>query len=350
MSISQSAGNQASSPVAPQMYELTNHNSNIPNKIQSKMKFTSTALLSAIFGSAAVTATHINLQPASRDAAMDAFSETTTIRSKSGQAEVRSYEIDLQIGGYSLQKINSGRASDTAANILEKFETMTFELPHGESVSFTLEKTGVAKNHWVGTPAVKGSTSDAYFMINENGYFAGSMNHEDGSMYSVLTRHDGSTWVSFVPADERLEEQHRHIPEGAEFEDVRSSRDRGQAPPVESDITPRDDPGVIDIMVLYTKEAMCEAAGVDLSSCTYAAHKSTIEAQIDLGVANNNVAFTNSDIDTQLNLVHKYLDDTYTEPDDHDDMETPHDDLTNSDDGELESMHVSSYSAHVHIV
>ena len=62
---------------------------------------------------------------------------------------MRSYEIDLQIGGYSLQKINSGRASDTASNILENFETMTFELPHGESVSFTLEQTGVAKKHCV---------------------------------------------------------------------------------------------------------------------------------------------------------------------------------------------------------
>lgn len=302
------------------------------------MKFAYTTLLSALFGSAAVTANHINVQPMNREDAAQASAKTNTARSATGQAKVRSYEVDLKIGGLSLQHIRSGRAVGAADDILQNFNTMTFQLPHSESVTFNLAKTNVAQNHWVGTSTVNGDTTDAYFMVQENGHFAGSLNHEDGSFYSIMTRHDGSTWISFVPAAERIEEEHMHIPEEEDRDDP-SGRSQGE---IEEDasITPfADDPSNIDVMVVYTKEAMCEAAGVSINLCNANDHSAAIEGQIDLAVANNNVAHTNSNTGTQLTLVHKYLDATYVENGNMSDALAK---LRTKSDNQLDSVHVST--------
>jgi len=304
------------------------------------MKFTSTALLCALFGTAAITnANHISMQPTSRNAAMEAFSSDAVRHSRSGQAKVRSYEIDLKLGGQTFQEIAKQRSMN---GLLENgFETMTFELPHTQAVSFTVAKSGFANHHYVGTSTVRGSPTDAYFMVDEvTGHFAGSMSHEDGSIYSILTRPDGSTWVSFIPADERLEEEHMHMPDDVkdEYDDsrVRAERRPGDNPPVgESDYAPRDDPGVIDVMVVYTEEAMCEAAGVALSSCNQASHKSTIEGQINLAVANNNVGLANSNTGTSLNLVHQDMVD-YTESGD---LSTDLDRFRTDGDGHMDTVH-----------
>merc|ERR1712226_59109 len=103
----------------------------------------------------------------------------------------------------------------------------------------------------------------------------------------------------------------------------------------ESGYAPRDDPGVIDVMVAYTKEAMCEAAGVSLSSCSYPTHKSTIEGQINLSVANNNVAHVNSNTGTSLNLVYQYMD-SYTESGS---LSTDLSRIRTKNDGYMESAH-----------
>ena len=126
-----------------------------------------------------------------------------------------------------------------------------------------------------------------------------------------------------------------------EYDDsrVRAERRPGDNPPVgESDYAPRDDPGVIDVMVVYTKEAMCEAAGVALSSCNQASHKSTIEGQINLAVANNNVGLANSNTGTSLNLVHQDMVD-YTETGW---LDTDLDRLRIDGDGHMDAVHVST--------
>jgi hypothetical protein len=76
-----------------------------------------------------------------------------------------------------------------------------------------------------------------------------------------------------------------------------------------------DDPGTLDVMVIYTKAAMCsEAFNTETRDCPVnVANQRPIEALIDLAVLESNMAYTNSKIPTQLRLVHTHMDPVYSE-------------------------------------
>ena len=82
-----------------------------------------------------------------------------------------------------------------------------------------------------------------------------------------------------------------------------------------SNFIPFADSGdVIDVMVVYTLEAMCDEA-LGVYSCDDSeTNRAPIEALIQFAVDNNNIALEESQTQTQISLVHTYLEPDYIEP------------------------------------
>mmetsp|Transcript_4764 Transcript_4764/g.6891 ORF Transcript_4764/g.6891 Transcript_4764/m.6891 type:complete len:1246 (-) Transcript_4764:33-3770(-) len=100
-----------------------------------------------------------------------------------------------------------------------------------------------------------------------------------------------------------------------------------------------DSPERLDVMVLYTKNAMCSAAGFSRGGRCEAKsiNKATIEGLINLAVAETNTAYELSGINTRLNLVHIHYEANY---DDHSNgWETTLEALRNSNDNVLDYVH-----------
>jgi hypothetical protein len=76
-----------------------------------------------------------------------------------------------------------------------------------------------------------------------------------------------------------------------------------------------DDPGTLDVMVIYTKGAMCRMAfDKNTRDCPVnTANQRPIEAVIDLAILESNTAFINSGIPAELRLVHTYMDPDFSE-------------------------------------
>jgi hypothetical protein len=77
----------------------------------------------------------------------------------------------------------------------------------------------------------------------------------------------------------------------------------------------KDDPGILDVMVLYTKATMCQAAfNNNQRDCPVnAKNQRPIEAQIDLAILESNMAFENSKIPAKFRLVHTHMDPDFSE-------------------------------------
>jgi hypothetical protein len=142
-------------------------------------------------------------------------------------------------------------------------------------------------------------------MFGEESQVSGSF-WTEGYLYQVSFDAHGKQFVLIQKSDEFVDEEHiehkdnifsRHLEE----ERVRNLRGD-------------DDPGTLDILVLYTKAAMCLQAGYETTDCPVTAGtQRPVEAMIDLSVYETNLAFQNSKIPTQLRLVHTELDPDFIE-------------------------------------
>jgi hypothetical protein len=76
-----------------------------------------------------------------------------------------------------------------------------------------------------------------------------------------------------------------------------------------------DDPGTLDVMVIYTKATMCTAASSNSprDCLVNTANQRPIEAQIDLAILESNMAFENSNIPAKFRLVHTHMDSDFSE-------------------------------------
>jgi hypothetical protein len=92
----------------------------------------------------------------------------------------------------------------------------------------------------------------------------------------------------------------------------------------------------IDIMVVWTREAECGAAGLSASCTVTTATENIMRGVIDLAIAETNAAYQFSGIFTVLRLVHAYRDPDYVEGGS---FGTYLDHLTNSNDGFLDTVH-----------
>lgn len=91
----------------------------------------------------------------------------------------------------------------------------------------------------------------------------------------------------------------------------------------------------MDVMVVWTKRAECKNSDLD-SGCTLTKQTRTnMFAKINLAVDETNVAFSLSGINTELRLVHAYLDENYEESD----MKSALEDITSTFDGKMDDVH-----------
>jgi hypothetical protein len=97
---------------------------------------------------------------------------------------------------------------------------------------------------------------------------------------------------------------------------------------------------VIDVMVVWTKEAECKLSGLtDISTCvTTTVTENNMLGLIDLAVAETNTALQLSGMYSTIRLVHAYRDPDYVEP-----ISNAYpvalEDLRNATDGKLDSVH-----------
>jgi len=92
----------------------------------------------------------------------------------------------------------------------------------------------------------------------------------------------------------------------------------------------------IDVMVVFTKMAMCKEASQRSSCPSTVSNQGPIRSRIDLAVQETNTAYSLSGINTHLRLVHAYLDESYN---DVGVSEKSLDNLTFQNDGKLDSVH-----------
>jgi hypothetical protein len=99
-----------------------------------------------------------------------------------------------------------------------------------------------------------------------------------------------------------------------------------------------DDSGTnVDILVVWTMDAECRYAGLAVGCTVTSQTETKMRGLIDLAVAETNTAYELSGILTSLRLVHAYRDPDYIETSS---FGTSLDDLTNTNDGFLDSVHV----------
>jgi Metallo-peptidase family M12B Reprolysin-like len=99
-----------------------------------------------------------------------------------------------------------------------------------------------------------------------------------------------------------------------------------------------DDSGSnIDVMVVWTMEAECRNAGLSVGCALTTATEEKMRGLIDLAISESNIAFQLSGIFTAFRLVHAYRDPDYIEASSY---SVALDELTFTNDGQLESVHV----------
>jgi len=208
--------------------------------------------------------------------------------------------------------------------------SMTIELPGGDGKGQLTHELvtapHIADHYWAS------SNSEAYVLYNpDTDALVATVSNADGSTYTINTRPDGTRWMTVLKDEERMSEEHKGIPPASinsnhQKRNLNHRRMQG------------DSGDVVDVMVAYTREAMCDEAGFPNSNtCAVTdANKAPIEELIQLAVNNNNVGHAASNTGLQLELVHVYLEDGYDEPSSQSNILN---DLTNAGDGKLENAH-----------
>ena len=102
-----------------------------------------------------------------------------------------------------------------------------------------------------------------------------------------------------------------------------------------------DDGSVIDLMIVWTKQAECEESGYAKTCTPDSVTEAAMQDLANAAVNQANIAFDVSGINSEFRLVHAYRDPNYVEPTD---QKTRFNkalyDLRDSGDGKLESVHV----------
>jgi hypothetical protein len=95
--------------------------------------------------------------------------------------------------------------------------------------------------------------------------------------------------------------------------------------------------GNVDVLVVWTKKAECNNAGLPLGCTLTEATENKMRGLIDLAVAETNTAFELSGMFASLRLVHAYRDSDYIESND---IKASLKDVTGTGDGFLDGVHV----------
>lgn len=131
-------------------------------------------------------------------------------------------------------------------------------------------------------------------------------------LYQVSFDGEGNPTVLKQNVDQFVDEEH---PDDDHLDDSERRMLAEDPSSWSRQLTYQDDPGTIDIMVIYTKGTMCTTAfGTRTQDCDVTtANQRPIEALIDLAVLESNMAYANSKIPAQFRLVHTHMDPDYSE-------------------------------------
>jgi hypothetical protein len=143
--------------------------------------------------------------------------------------------------------------------------------------------------------------------------------------------------TDFPPEGDPLE--HHHHDDEDDFHERTRNLHFGFNPGYTNDTDRKlqnDNGSVIDVMVLWTKQAECQRANLDSNCVVTATTESNMRGLIDLAVAESNTAFALSGMLSSLRLVHAYRDETYVEPLGYG---TQLSDLQGTTDGKLDDVH-----------
>ena len=215
-------------------------------------------------------------------------------------------------------------------------DAIEIQLEDGSKVKFNKKQLPAQSNGnaWFGED--ENGSERAMNIVTRKGFTAASFVTGD-IIHQMATVEDGSLQVVSTPVSEFPDEGHvedMNIEEGFEpiIEDLEFGNDRrlssqAKTPKIPATISNSlfrgakmqrrnlaDDSGsVLDVMVLWTRRAECRRF-TGSTSCTLSeSSRASMEALVDLAVAETNSAYSLSGINTQLRLVHMYRNEDYVE-------------------------------------
>uniref|UniRef100_A0A7S2FPD8 Peptidase M12B domain-containing protein n=1 Tax=Octactis speculum TaxID=3111310 RepID=A0A7S2FPD8_9STRA len=216
-------------------------------------------------------------------------------------------------------------------------ETLNIEICFFENTPCMIfyQKLVVGDSFWYGeTDAKPGSQGTANIAKSNDGLgrIYGSVTCKN-AVYSISSRKDGSLQVDAIAISDFPPEEDPSV--------NRSSLTLPVEPSDRKLTETTEEGGIIDVMVVYTTFAMCSDAGESYPcDTTSEANHLNILDRIDLAISETNTAFVLSGVDTQLNLVHAYMDESYNEDSAASgDFSTMLSHVTNDNDGYVDEVH-----------
>ena len=253
----------------------------------------------------------------------------------------------------------------------DKGSNIEIELPDGKVKKFKGKEKNGNRPSWAGQSGFA-SLEFIRSSLNDDLIVGSIVDAEEGMVYQFMVNADGEEEVTVTPSDEFPPEEdpedfdvrHRQLlVEGQGYQElmdegfsssIEQQGLRGRGGFLDKAVSeqvfgtslfeekhlPRrleDDGSVVDVMVVWTKGAECEAAGYTTTDCTLTSITEFIMRDlVDLAVEETNTAYTASGVNFQLRLVHAYRDEDYTETSD---FFASLQALTITNDGNLDSVH-----------
>jgi hypothetical protein len=231
-----------------------------------------------------------------------------TIMSDTGKIQMRA-RLSIPQGFVRSQEV--GFLADVQFGADEPIHTMTIRdktMPNGQSVALygeELDEYGSVVSTITLLERLYGDKLQITGSFwNENDLYQISFDAEGNEV--VLKQNVDQFVDEKDPDDDHLDESKRRM-----LDEDPSSGSR--------ELAYKDDKGTLDVMVIYTKGAMCRKAlkensrGTPRDCPVNTANQRPIEAVIDLAVLESNMAFTNSKIPAQFRLVHTHMDPDFSE-------------------------------------
>jgi len=202
-----------------------------------------------------------------------------------------------------------------------------------------------AFSHWSGTESSNGSVFN--FVQDNEGHLAGSLvDVANKNVFQFHSTHDGDYVVTITPSSDFPPEDDPHFPDEVPAVDIgarkllrnRKSNENDTSSFLNIDTQWNDNAaslmlgqikdnlsgqakrklyddlgGNLDVMVVWTKKAECDLSGLPAGCTVTPATEANMLGLIDLAVLETNTAYQNSNINTELLLVHAYRHISYVE-------------------------------------
>jgi len=224
-----------------------------------------------------------------------------------------------------LNNREKGNLEINISNPLKEMESINVNL-HQERRSITfVKKLSLSKAHFYGENKYSSlnlmESKDS--VTGKKTYFGSLVDTENQMVHQIRPDVDGNIKVYSIPVsnfpeeadpenDDYLYNMDKAEPKNKDYLDGKRER-TSIHPPSENG---RSVNSILDIMVVWTKKAECRNSNLESSCTPSATTTNNMHGLIDLAVYETNTAYQLSGIQTEIRLVHSYLDSSYTETSD----------------------------------